>query len=134
LGLTSSDLYTSYFLYHNYRKCLKNLRTVLLFLSVPSPGFSLIHTSEKYRSVAYKHFFNVPYQDDKFIEDGVEKKIIKKIKKLKKIDVPNGYQGYDKKTYFSLSISPEERSRTHLRENYRNPDQMIWLKKLNDLI
>ena len=48
LGLTSTNLYESYYLYKKYRKDLCSLKNVILYFTVFAPGYSLIHTSERY--------------------------------------------------------------------------------------
>ncbi len=134
LGLTSTDLYTTYFLYKNNRYNLKKLRNIIVFFNIPSPGYSLIYTSERYRAVAYKYFFNIPYAKDGFIDTKYEDKILKKCKELSSIEISSGYNGYEKKTYYGKQITAENRVKPHLRENQRKPSQMHWLKELAKVI
>ena len=129
LGLTSSDLYFTFIIYKRYRKQLKRLKNIIIYHSVSSSGYSLIHTSERYRAVAYKCFFNTPYLKREMINSKYEKLIFKKCYKLKPINISPDYRGYDKKTCFGINISAEERIKPHLRENKRKPNQMHWLKK-----
>lgn len=130
LGLTSGDLYTSFHLYENYKSKLQSLNYIILFYSVFSAGYSLISTSERYRSVAYKYFFNVPYQVPKLIKRRFEKKILNKCKNLKLSDANSNFYGYERKTEFLIYQSANERAKSHLRENMREPDQLEWLIKL----
>jgi hypothetical protein len=134
LGLISTDLHFCYHLYNNYRNKLSQLQNIIVFFNIPSPGYSLIHTSERYRVVAYNYFFNIPYLNDKFINPKYEKWINKKCDKLKSINIESDYRGYDKKTYYGTNILTHERIRTHIRENKREPNQLHWLKDLNELI
>jgi hypothetical protein len=133
LGLISSDLFTDYHLYVSNKNKLDNLKNVILFISVGSiGGYSLIKTKERYRAVSYKYFFNIPYQDNGYINTFVENKIFKKCKKLKSQEINSNYCGYEKKGYFGTNIITQDRVKSHLRENKREPDQLKWLKSLND--
>jgi len=134
LGLTSSDLHACYNLYVNYRNDLSNLKNVIIYASVSIFGFSLMKTSECYRAVTYKHFFNIPYQEEHLINPKFEKWIKERCSNLSKIELEQDYNGYEKKTYYGTNIPTYERARTHLRENRRDPDQLSWLKNLNDLV
>ncbi len=134
LGLTSSDLFNTYHLYKYYRNNLPNLKNVIVFFSVSAPGFSLIHSIERYRTVAYKYFFQVPYSTNGYINHKFEKRVFKKCKNLKIPDFDSSYCGYEKKSYYGIDITTEERVRTHLRENKREPSQMNWLKSLFNLV
>lgn len=134
LGLTSSDLNISFFLYERYRKSLLSLNTVVIYFNVPSVGYSIIRTIERYRAVPYKHFFNIPYSASGFINKKFEKKILKKCKRLEAGNIDKDFSGYEKKTYFGVDIPVKIRAQKHLRENKREPNQLIWLKKLADLV
>jgi len=130
LGLNSSDLYINYQLFDSLHESTPNLKNIVLFFSVFTPGMSLIKTREKYRCVVYKHFFGIDYQDDNNLKKSLEKRIIKRIKKIKPQDVKHSYNGYEKKYSFGSFENAENRVRTHIRENKREPDQMIWLDRL----
>lgn len=140
LGLTSSDLYTAYFLYKNYRKKLTSINNIILFYSVFTPGNSLLYTSEKYRAVGYKYFFNIPYAEPSMIKRRFEKIVLRKCEIVNNEgggEVHPSYSGYDKKDEIKSITSMAStiiRSKTHLRENRREPDQLIWLQKLNKCI
>lgn len=129
LGLTSLDMYSSYKLYEKYSPRMKNLKNIIFFYSVFTPGFSLIKTEEKYRLVAYKYFFGIQYQENEIINQKVEKTIINKCKKIKEIKIDKDYRGYSKKDAFFFGMTAEERANTHLRENRRQPNQLKWLEK-----
>jgi hypothetical protein len=133
IGLISSDLYTTYHLYENYKNRLTNLNNLIVFLNIPSPGYSLVRTSERYRAVALKYFFNINYESENYIIKRYEKWIFGKCKKLNKVDIPINYMGYENKSQYSNEISAKQRAKTHLRENLREPDQMLWIYKLIEL-
>lgn len=109
LGLTSSDLYATYHLYKNSTDILPKLRNIIVFFVPIAPGLELIKTREKYRYVAYSHFFDIPYQDTRNISKRIESRIIKKCTDLTASNIPNGYQGYDKKSIWDqvLVLSSE---------------------------
>jgi|TARA_B110000211_G_C14082499_1_gene555231 hypothetical protein len=130
LGLTSSDLYLSYKLYDKYSQVIDNLDNVIVVLGVPAAGLSLVRTKEKYRLVAYKYFFDIPYQIEDQIDKKLERKIIAKCQKLKNPHLSTGYFGYEAERDFITEISPEIRAKTHLRENQRHPNQLGWLQDL----
>ncbi len=134
LGLTSSDLYTCYHLYYNYRNQLKNLKEVVLFMGVFVQGYSLINTVERYRSVTYSYFFNVPYMDESLIKKRYEKWIIKRCTSKGEVVNIKENDGYYQKSYYANNIKAEERVRGHLRENSRTPNQLEWFKKLAHLV
>lgn len=133
LGLTSSDLHSTYYLYRNFRDALPRLRNIVIFGSVSTSGYCLARTRERYRCVAYRHFFGVPIQD----ETGFRRRIVQKTeaacRNLPPQDVGVDYFGYGEKTYYGTNIPAEARVATHLRENLREPDQMHWLQKTLDL-
>ncbi len=132
-GLTSSDLYIAYYQYVNYRMRLSNLKNVVYFLNIPSPGYSLISTAERYRAVAYNYFFNIPYQKKNAIVRRSERIVLKKIKKLKFVINVDNYWGYTSEKPYS-KIPADIRVKTHLRENLREPDQLEWFNKLAELV
>lgn len=132
LGLTSSDFYIAYHIYFKYRNSLPNLKYLFIYLSPASIGFNLISTKEKYRSVTYEYFFDIPCRDNWEKNVRVEQKIINMCIKLEKNSTsPVGiYKGYEQKVETPDNIPASIRAETHLRENKRDPDQIYWLKKL----
>ncbi len=134
LGLTSSDLYIAYQLYSKNRNRLPLLNNIIVYFSVSSPGYSLIYISERYRAVAYRYFFNIPYFDESKIQKKSEKLIFSKCANLQPVKLDFAYKGYEKKTDYLTDIRAEDRVVPHLRENKRKPDQMYWLKRLVKLI
>lgn len=134
IGLTSSDLFINYHLYENYKNRLKNLKNIILFLNIPAPGNSLIYTSERYRAVAYKFFFDIPYAKEGMIAPRFENWIFNKCKKITNTEINSDFSGYTKKTYYGVNLIVKERAGKHLRENQREPNQLHWLLKLSNSI
>lgn len=132
LGLTSTDFYTSFILFNIYQKKLDNLQNVIFFFNIPSIGYSLIKTAERYRAISYKYFFDIPYQYPNYINYKFEKKIEIECKKTNIQNIDDNYRGYETKSGFISNIGAQERARTHLRENQREPDQIEWIEKLID--
>ena len=133
LGLTSSSLHETYQLYKNSIDFLPKLQNIIIFFPPNSPGFELTKTSEKYRCVAYGHFFDIPYQDARDISRRIERRIIKKCESLTAPNIPILYRGYDNKKYLGSDHDVVKRAKAHLRENQREPDQMCWLNKIIEL-
>ncbi len=135
LGLISINLYESYELYIKYKIKLEALKYVIIFFPIFTPGFSLIKTKEKYRLVAIKYFFEIPYQNNNLIDRKKEREIFRKCTRISnKLSSNNIEYGYiNRKNYIDL-IDVKERVSGHLRENKREPDQLEWLIKLNNEI
>jgi len=129
LGLTSSDVYFSYQLYLKSKEMLPNLKNVVFYMNGYAAGMSLIRLKERYRLASYKYFFDIPYQEEGFIEKRVEKRIFRKCKKYKET-VPDDYWGYEWNRFYMKDTDAGFRAKNILRENRREPDQMIWIKKL----
>lgn len=135
LGLTSTDLYSSYYIYQSVSKELPNLKNVIIYLNPASIGFELARTKEKYRLLAYKYFFDVPIKYD-FVDAKAEKKVLLAILKVKNKNKKNSSMndGYVKRSGCHETYEALERVKTHLRENERVPDQIYWLKNLVDVL
>jgi hypothetical protein len=133
LGLTSTDLHATYHLYKNSTYILPKLQNVIIFFVPIAPGLELTKSREKYRYVAYRHFFDIPYQDARDISKRIERRIIKKCDSLTAPNIPILYRGYDKKKYLGPGTDVATRAKAHLRENQREPDQMCWLNKMIEL-
>lgn len=135
LGLTSSDLYMAYKLYAINMEKLTKLENIIVFFNVASPGLDISMTSENFRSVVYKFFFNVDYQSMDRINKKTEKEILKSCVNVnyEKHGLISEYFGSDEKKYYGSHITAEERAKTHLRENKRENRQTIWLEKLVQL-
>lgn len=140
LGLTSTDVYFTYHLYLKVRELLPDLKNVVYYMNAFACGMSLIMLKEKYRAVSYKYFFDIPYQENKFIDEKIERAVLKKCKilseniKHKKGILSSNYWGYETKKFFMTGMSAGFRAKNILRENKREPDQMIWIKKIIEQI
>lgn len=132
LGLTSSDLYTAYHLYLRYRVELKKLSRVVVYINPASIGFSLIKTRERYRAVAYKYYFGVPYQEEGQIKRRDEKIILRRCGKIDNPIIDDVYCGFEEKK--GISADAAARAEAHLRESRREPDQLSWLVALYDAV
>ena len=135
LGLTNADLYTTYQLYNRYRGEMTNLKDVVIFVNPSVIGYFYIKTASRYLSVVYSHFFDISYPSIDTLEDKYLKKIYSKINKIEKeVGIAeDDYKGYETKSFLE-NIDVESRVETHLRENNREPDQIIYLEKLSKLI
>lgn len=60
----SQDLYYSYKMYEKYASELKNLKTVLCFYSVFSPGSDLTKSPYKHLIQYYKYVYDIDYRDE----------------------------------------------------------------------
>lgn len=134
LCLPSQDLYYSYNLYKNHQ--YKNLKNILLFFSVFSPGFDLIKTNEYKWSLLYKKIFKIPYKNkyNKIFseEEKYAKNQIDNIKKT--VLVEEKYSGYNYNQFFlDVHNSIKNRTKTHLRENIRKKNQLTYLYKMQKL-
>jgi len=85
--------------------------------------------------VAFKHFFKIPYNRDNKIKERFEKKIINGCSLHNSKDEVNyDYRGYEKNSCLGNLVPVKVRTKGHLRENRRNPNQLKWLIKLDQLI
>ncbi len=134
LGLTSLDLEMTFKIYEKWQKTLPSLKNIIMYFSVSSPGYVLTKTSERYRAVSYGYFFGVKYSNENILPK-YEKYIRRQCQKIENTVFPiyTNYRGYEKKYFFMNDISAEIRSKKHLRENLRMPDQMCWLSHLDNL-
>ena len=131
LGGSSQDLYTSYKLYEWILKNdFKNLKNIILFYSPFSPGFQLCKTSEAWKCIAYKTFYNIDFQSE-LPEDAkyLEKKLPYVIKN-KKCDLPENYRGEvfysDKNGFIDIAAI----AKRWIKHNRRNNNQNLYLEKL----
>ena len=131
LGTDNQDLYTSFTLLKNYLPKMLNLKTVVLFYSLFSPGFELNKT-RSYRDICLHHYiFDIAYTS----------KCIPRFRRaykhrLKKfndscIDYKNffGFLPFDKIEDQSDDVV-KNRVAHHLRENGRKPSQHMYLDNM----
>ena len=130
MGLTSSDLYTSYKLYQVNMDRFDKLKNIIVYINSATPGFNLSQTGENYRCMIFREIFLIEHQSRAKLCGIREKELIKKCLKYssESFNIDN-YFGYEKKSFY-LKMTAEQRKSTHLRENKREPDKLIWLEKL----
>lgn len=136
IGIASTDLYFAYYFLKNNE--FPKLKNIVIFWSVATCGFSLCHIKERYRCVANKYFFNIPYQYPELINGKIEKKIIKECQIIERNipHIPNNYKGYEEKKFFVPleQMYIDERCKSHRRENERLPDQMSYFTEIIKLV
>lgn len=130
MGGSSQDLYTSYNLYkYVLSKNATNLKNVILFYSPFSPGFQLCKTSEAWKCVPYKVFYNINYQDipSKTISS-IEKIFEPRLKKYS-VEISKDYRG---EYLFYDDIGEQEVlapvAKHWLKHNRRNSSQNEFIK------
>ncbi len=126
-GLTSLDMKGMYHLLNMYIKILPNLENVFIEMSIFSPGFDLIKTSDKWMAFYYKEILGIPYDVD---ADTKQLQSWKKQAKTRK--VKNDYYGYKKQTWFGNWIA-QDRYETHLKHCLRVPKPLKYLKLIDKL-
>lgn len=130
MGLTSSDLYTSYKLYQVNMERFEKLKNIIVYINAATPGFNLSQTGENYRCMIFREVFLIEHQSRAKLCDIREEELIKKCRKYSSEQFNiDKYFGYEKKSFY-LKMNAEQRKSTHLRENKREPDQLVWLEKL----
>ena len=128
LGVTSQDLFGSYWMYKNIIDDLPNLKSVILFYSFFLNGYDLSKTSEQWRCYYCKYILGIPY---KLKENKKIKKWLKQ-KELEQTEQHGDYNGYDPSTFFG-SWNAEERCKGHLKNFYRNDNGLDYLDKVAQL-
>jgi hypothetical protein len=127
---TSTDLYCCYELYKLFAFQMPNLKNIVLFYSVFSPGFELEKTNEYQIAVFFKLLFNIPYKERYYLKK-FEKKFSNFLKSISEENVHNNYLGYDKlNIFFDEDYGALKRAKTHLRENLRGNDQTKYVEKI----
>ncbi len=122
LGNTNQDLFTSYAIFEKVLPHLPNLKNLILFYSVFSPGHELEKTSALKQQAINKYIFKVPYQNQEL--NNWKRAVKKGYKKFKDTDI--NYQtffGYWPLEEDRIIPFQEERAQKHLRENKRNCKQ-----------
>lgn len=133
LGLTSSDLYSSFWIYESQLRYLPKLKNCVLYYSVFCPGFELIKTVEKYRQLVYSKIFEYNLPDSITLNPKHVSYVLKCIDKADNVNCDISYYGYQRKSDFAETPA-SVRVAHHLRENIREPDQLKWLELLADEI
>lgn len=120
----SQDLYYSYHLYA--LSCdFPQLKTVVLFYSVFSPGHVLEKTAENVKCLFYKELYHIPYR---FLPDNsfpVEKEQFDKFMRSFRPDSALAERNGNCKeyTFFPANITAEQRAAGHMKNNKRPDSQ-----------
>ena len=128
-GSASQDLRTSAALVEKFSKKIPNLKHVVLFFSVFSPGFYLAKTNEAFRSVVFEQILDIPTPEDSCLSEREKKCILNNLRKETGVDPQVDEFGF-KDSMPGFNVSAEERTRTHLRENLRKPDYIRYVEEI----
>lgn len=128
-GSASQDLRTSAALVEKFSQKLPRLKHVILFFSVFSPGCYLAKTNEAFRSVVFEQVLNIPTPDDCRLSEKEQKRIYNNLCKENGIDSQVDEFGFNS-SMPGFDVSAEERTRTHLRENLRKPNQIRYVEEI----
>lgn len=128
-GAASQDLRTSAELAKRLVPTLPHLRKIVMFFSVFSPGSCLAKTKESFRSVVYEELLHVPVPESCSLEEKECARVRKICRRERGEDSHTDAFGFNA-SMPGFDIPAEERVRTHLRENLREPDQMSHLEKM----
>lgn len=137
LGLSYQDLYYSYKIFEKYNN--ENVKNIIIFYSVFSPGNQLIRTRDAYLSIAFKIICNIPYQDCEIAKDlnfpKLEKFYFNKYKKMIKNFVYNAeYNGNEEKYESSfVNVTPEQRAIPHYKNNQRHNNQTKYIEEISKI-
>ena len=126
---SSQGLYQSYNLYKFCSKHSKNLKNVILFFGVFTPGFQLEKTSEAYKSIIYKHLYNIPYAFRLKREYRKFERKVKKYVKNNNIIIDDNYYGQSSHDTFDDSVDVKELVSKHMKNNLRQNNAMSYLDK-----
>ena len=137
LGISYQDLYYSYQIYKKYNN--KNIKNVVIFYSVFSPGYQLIKTNDAYLAIAFKIICNIPYQDCKIAEnlnlEKLEKYYLNKYKKtINNFAFNAKYSGNEEKyESFFNNVTAEQRAIPHYKNNQRHNNQNQYLGYISEV-
>ena len=133
LAISYQDLYYSCKIYEKMNN--ENVKNIILFYSVFSPGNQLINTQDAYLAIAFKLLFDIEYQDKEYaIRIGLNK-LEKKYKNLvSKFAYNEDYYGNEEEyiSYFS-NIPPEKRAIPHYKNNQRHNNQTKYIIEMSKL-
>ena len=133
LGNSSLDLYR---LYKLYEYCINNnfnnLKNLIIFFDVFSPGLQLEKTKEAYKTIPYKYLYNIEYQFPlSEIYRNYEKGLRKYLTAHTDIYVDNNYWGASPRNVtHDLSVTPQALTAKHLKNNSRNNGQIKFLENI----
>ena len=128
LGTTDQDLYTTDFLFRKYLPLISNLKKVVVFYGIFSPGHELIKTRSKKTMAIHHYVFGVPYQVD-FLSK-YQKAYLHRLKKMK--NALRSETGY---ILPKQDVNPQPtdiitRVQSHLKNNNRGTNQTRYLENI----
>lgn len=131
LGSSSQDLYHAY---HLYKWCLDqnmpNLKNIVLFFDVFTPGFQLEKTKEAYKSIIYKILYKIPYAFKLHYRYHRFAKKLKKYVDHYSMPIPTDYYGESFHDSFDNMLNVRDLVCNHMKNNIRKNDAMAYLEKL----
>ena len=134
--ISSQDLYTSYEIYKKYAD-LKNLKTVILFYSVFSPGFDQEMTNDREAPVIYKTLLDIPYRHpERNNYEKTEKAFLKYARSDKYYyDHMDARGNFDHSSFISSDIASDVEKRVigHLKNNARENRQTKYVAEMRKL-
>lgn len=134
LGMDSQDLYYSYNLYKNNIENLPNLKNIIIFYAVFSPGLDNEYTSYFYSAIAQHVYFSIPYHNEyRALEVGFsdfEKVISKKHFSILKAAQENSLEYIPEKERIVSEDIVKQTALNHLKNNSRQFDQNIYLENI----
>ncbi len=138
LCLPSQDLYYAYSLYKKYCKKAKNLKTVVLFYSVFSPGYEVLKTKEDFRSFHYNLIFGIKPHPRRYWDILSEKYgsyLPYMTQRAEKLRVSKSYHGENpdikgKNVNRIGQTDPNVRAQGALKHNQRNCLQNKYMEKM----
>ncbi|MDD3669278.1 MAG: hypothetical protein PHX68_03275 [Alphaproteobacteria bacterium] len=130
LASTSQDLYTMNRLWRLYRDRLPQLKEVIVFHSVFSPGFEINKGKKGELCAVLTHFYGIPYPDQKVAQ--YRRALNRRIRQDARAGAPPpaDCDGYVPVGASGRSADASVRVAPHLRENKRRPDQTHWLEEV----
>lgn len=134
LGVDSQDLYYSYFLYHKYSELMPDLKNIILFYAVFSPGFDVEYTAHFYSAVAHHTYLGIPYHNEDqniMINFGSFERCIKKnhfsvLKEVEKLSDKYTGESFRKISDSNIKLTAQN----HYKNNKRPIQESIYLENM----
>lgn len=131
--IDSQDLYYGYEIYKKYAD-LKNLKTIILFYSVFSPGFDLEMTNIFFDPIAYKILLDIPYRYERNDRKKTEKTFQKYMRSDKICyDHMDSRGNFDHCSFFGKNVDAKERADGHLKNAVRENGQTKYVAEMQNL-
>lgn len=133
LGSSSQDLYRTYNL---YKWCInsdaKNLKNIIIFFDVFTPGLQLEKTSEAYKAIMHKCLYDIPYAFKLHRKYRRFEKICNKHFQSAQVQTDNYYG----QSFYDTSGNESDVQnivQKHMKNNQRKNNQIAYLDKLATL-